>query len=274
MILDYNTIKKLLSKNILIENSNSQNIHSSSYDLTADKYILKFKKNDKPISFIDAQDLDNMYEEVNITEGYTIQPGETILIVLEEQFNMPNNICGTIRGRTSLNRLGLTLAIQHLNPGFKGKLNLTVTNNSSNSYVITPKIQIAQVIFEKMYKKVKKKYLYSNQSKAKYQNKDGKQGSNIYSDYIGKVVRHFKGNYYYIDDICTDSETKEYTIIYKNLYPREDSNVWARPAKMFFEEIDATRKDNITKQKHRFELANDLTIDYTKNNKKKDKKKN
>ena len=129
------------------------------------------------------------------------------------------------------------------------------------------KIQIAQVIFEKLDKKVKEKHLYSNQTKASYQNKDGRQGSMIYSDYIGKVVRHFKGNYYYIEDICMDSETKEYTIIYKNLYDREDSNIWARPAKMFFEEIDVNRKDNITKQSHRFELVNDLSIDYTKQNK-------
>ena len=261
MVLGYNTIKKLMSKNILVENANYQNIHSSSYDVTIDKYILKFKKNKKPISFIDAQELNDMYEEVNITEGYTIEPGETILVVLEDAFNIPNNICGSIRGRTSLNRLGLTIATQHLNPGFKGKLNLTVTNNSINSYVITPKIQIAQVIFEKLDKKVKEKHLYSNQTKASYQNKDGRQGSMIYSDYIGKVVRHFKGNYYYIEDICMDSETKEYTIIYKNLYDREDSNIWARPAKMFFEEIDVNRKDNITKQSHRFELVNDLSID-------------
>ena len=268
MVLGYKSIKKLLSKNILIENSNNQNIRSTSYDVTVDNNILKFKKINKPISFIDAQELNSMYEEVNITEGYTIKPGETILVVLEEVFNMPNNVCGSIRGRTSLNRLGLTIATQHLNPGFKGKLNLTVTNNSINSYVITPKIQIAQVIFEKIDKKVKKEHLYSNQAKANYQNKDGLQGSMIYSDYIGKVVRHFKGNYYFIEDICMDSETKEYTIIYKNLYNREDSNIWARPAKMFFEEIDVNRKDNITKQSHRFELVNDLSIDYTKQNKK------
>lgn len=264
MVLGYQKIKKLLSKNLLIENSNNQNIHSSSYDVTLDTYILKFKKIDKPVSFIDAQELDNMYEEVNITEGYTISGGETILVVLEEIFNIPDNICGSIRGKTSFNRLGLTVATQHLNPGFKGKLNLTVTNNSVNSYVITPKIQIAQVVFEKMDKKVKKAYLYPNEKKAIYQNKDGRQGSMIYSNYIGKVVRHFKGNYYFIEDICMDSETKEYTIIYKNLYDREDSNIWARPAKMFFEEIDTKRKDNITKQKHRFELANDLSTDYTK----------
>ena len=267
MVLGYKTIKKLLSKNILIENSNNQNIHSSSYDVTVDKYILKFKKKEKPISFIDAQELNDMYEEINISEGYTIEPGETVLVVLEDIFNMPNNICGSIRGRTSLNRLGLTIATQHLHPGFKGKLNLAVTNNSINSYIITPKIQIAQVVFEKLDKKVKKEHLYSNKNKVTYQNKDGRQGSMIYSDYIGKVVRHFKGNYYYIEDICMDSETKEYTVIYKNLYNREDSNIWARPAKMFFEKIDANRKDNITKQNYRFELVDDLTIDYTKQNK-------
>ena len=64
MVLGYNTIKKLLSNNILIENSNNQNIHSSSYDVTVDKYILKFKKSNNPISFVDAQELNNMYEEI------------------------------------------------------------------------------------------------------------------------------------------------------------------------------------------------------------------
>ena len=67
MILSYNTIKKLTDKNLLIENANVQNIHSSSYDVTADKYILKFKKSKKPISFIDAEELNTMYEEINIT---------------------------------------------------------------------------------------------------------------------------------------------------------------------------------------------------------------
>lgn len=269
MVLGYKTIRKMLSKNKLIEGANFQNIQASSYDVTIDNHILKFKKNEKPISFIDAQELNSMYDEVSITEGYTIEPGETILVVLEDNFNFPNNICGCIRGRTSLNRLGLTVATQHIHPGFRGKLNLTVTNNSVNAYVITPKIQIAQVIFEKMDKKVKKDKLYSAKTSISYQNKDGRQGSIIYSDYIGKVVRHFKGNYYFIEDICMDSESKEYTIIYKNLYDREDSNIWARPAKMFFEEIDPNRKDNITKQTHRFELATDLSKDYTKKNKKK-----
>ena len=66
-----------------------------------------------------------------------------------------------------------------------------------------------------------------------------------------------------------DSETKEEVIVYKPLYPRKDSMIWTRPAKMFFEEIDSNRQDNITGQKHRFELCEELSKDYIE---KKDKK--
>ena len=61
-----------------------------------------------------------------------------------------------------------------------------------------------------------------------------------------------------------DSETKEYIVVYRTLYPREDSNMWVRPAKMFFEEIDEHKEGNVTGQHYRFEVVDDLTIDYTK----------
>ena len=53
-------------------------------------------------------------------------------------------------------------------------------------------------------------------------------------------------------------------VVYKPLYTKEDGNyLWVRPEKMFLEEIPE-RPDNITGQKHRFEVAQELTIDYTK----------
>ena len=106
--------------------------------------------------------------------------------------------------------------------------------------------------------------MYNNEKNHSYQNSDGVQGSKVYTDYIGKVVRHFKGNYYFIENICMNSETKEYMVIYRTLYNHKDSNIWTRPAKMFFEDIDPNRNGNITKQTHRFEIVDDLTIDYTK----------
>ena len=81
---------------------------------------------------------------------------------------------------------------------------------------------------------------------------------------IGKVYRHFKGNYYFVENIAYDTETKDRMVVYKPLYDREDGRkIWVRPEKMFLEEIPE-REDNITGQKHRFELAEDLETNYMK----------
>ena len=79
---------------------------------------------------------------------------------------------------------------------------------------------------------------------------------------IGKVYRHFKGNYYFVENVGLDSENQERMVIYKPLYERQDSKIWVRRESMFLEEIDKNRKDNITRQTHRFELAKDIGKNY------------
>lgn len=79
---------------------------------------------------------------------------------------------------------------------------------------------------------------------------------------IGRVYRHFKGNYYFVENVAYDSETKERMVVYKPLYQRDDGrSIWVRPEKMFLEEIPE-RPDNITGQKVRFELVNDIEKNY------------
>lgn len=79
---------------------------------------------------------------------------------------------------------------------------------------------------------------------------------------VGKVYRHFKGNYYFVENVAWDSETKERMVVYKPLYNREDGRkIWVRAEKMFLEEIPE-RPDNITGQKHRFELDEEIQKNY------------
>ncbi len=264
MVLNGNYLKELMNNNKLIENANLDNIHSSSYDVTSEDYILKFKKNKKTISFIDVDDIQNMYERIDIKEGYEFSPGETIIIPIKDQFNIPNDVCAHLRGRTTFNRLGLFTTIQHINPGYKGKLNISIINNSTNKYLLMPNMQIAQAVFEKLNDNISTELLYGGEKDNIYQNEDNTNTSHIYTDFIGKVVRHFKGNYYYIENVGMDSETKEFVIVYRTLYDRKDSNMWIRPAKMFFEKISPNCSGNITGQTHRFEVVTDLNIDYTK----------
>lgn len=81
---------------------------------------------------------------------------------------------------------------------------------------------------------------------------------------IGRVYRHFKGNYYFVEDVAYDSETKERMVVYKPLYKREDGHMlWVRSEKMFLESIPE-RPDNITGQKVRFELVEDIQKNYIK----------
>ena len=81
---------------------------------------------------------------------------------------------------------------------------------------------------------------------------------------IGKVYRHFKGNYYFVENVGLDSENMERMVIYKALYDRLDSQIFIRSEKMFLEEIDKNRKDNITGQTYRFKKVQDIEKDYTK----------
>ena len=80
---------------------------------------------------------------------------------------------------------------------------------------------------------------------------------------IGKVYRHFKGNYYYIKDVAIHSETREEFVVYQALY--EDYKTYIRPKEMFLEKADITRTDNIFKQEYRFELVDVKSQEVQKN---------
>ena len=73
---------------------------------------------------------------------------------------------------------------------------------------------------------------------------------------IGKVYRHFKGNYYLLLDTALHSETQEVFVVYKALYG--DCKTWVRPLKMFLEKINQNKPDNITGQNHRFERVDKI----------------
>ncbi len=65
------------------------------------------------------------------------------------------------------------------------------------------------------------------------------------------IYRHFKGDYYFVIDVATNSETKEKYVVYRSLY--DNCNLWIRPLEMFLSEVDHEKYPNVT-QKYRFEL--------------------
>ena len=64
---------------------------------------------------------------------------------------------------------------------------------------------------------------------------------------LKRVYKHFKGDYYLVEDVVIHSETREKLVLYRPLY--------VRPIDMFLSEVDHEKYPNV-KQKYRFELQN------------------
>lgn len=65
---------------------------------------------------------------------------------------------------------------------------------------------------------------------------------------IKGVYRHYKGDYYIVEDIATNSETLEKMVVYRALYG--ENKLWVRPYDMFVSEVEGQN------QRHRFEKQN------------------
>ena len=68
---------------------------------------------------------------------------------------------------------------------------------------------------------------------------------------IHGIYKHFKGDYYLVEELAYDSEAKEKMVVYRRLYG--DGSLWVRPLDMFLSEVDHNKYPNV-KQKFRFEL--------------------
>lgn len=68
---------------------------------------------------------------------------------------------------------------------------------------------------------------------------------------IHGIYKHFKGDYYLVEEVGVYAETMEECVVYRKLYG--DGGLWIRPKEMFLSEVDHEKYPEVT-QKYRFEL--------------------
>lgn len=174
----------------LIENFKVENLQSVSYDITITDKIRKFKDTFKKIQLNNKEDINNSFEEIDISYGYNMRPNEYVLIQLNEYLNMPDDLTAHLRPRTTFIKLGLVLSCQHINPSYNGQLQLGLYNATPFVIEITPGLIIGQIIFEQLADKADEENLYYKKKNAKYQNEKGFVGSKIYDELDEKFIKH------------------------------------------------------------------------------------
>lgn len=130
------------------------NVNAASIDLTLDATILKeVVPEDDRVTVDIANKKSICTEAVEMTEeGYVLAPGEFVLASSVEVFNLPNNISGEYKLKSTMARNGL----EHLNSGWcdagwnGSKLTLELKNMCRyHSIRIRPGMKIGQIVFFK-----------------------------------------------------------------------------------------------------------------------------
>ena len=64
------------------------------------------------------------------------------------------------------------------------------------------------------------------------------------------IYKHFKGNYYLVEDVAINTEDDSLYVVYRALY--DDFKLYIRPLDMFLSPVDKQKYPDI-KQEYRFE---------------------
>ena len=172
MVLSDRSIKEALKQgHIVIEPLDPQDIQPASVDLHLHQRLLVFRNTRRP--YIDVKRrLDDLTDSVEIEgdEAFALHPGEFVLASTQEHIEVPHDLVARLEGKSSLGRMGLVIhsTAGYVDPGWKGRLTLELTNIARLPITLYQQMKIGQISFLQLTTPVDRPY-GSDSLKSKYQ---------------------------------------------------------------------------------------------------------
>ncbi len=115
-------------------------------------------------------------------ERFIVHPGEFVLATTLERIEIPTDLLARLEGRSSIGRVGIVIhsTAGYLDPGFKGKITLEISNLGKIAVALYPRMRICQIAFEEMSSPVSSGY--GERHGAKYQGQDAATASRLFED--------------------------------------------------------------------------------------------
>ena len=98
---------------------------------------------------------------------YVLRPGKFVLAQTFEEVSVPSDLMGLVEGRSSLARLGIGihLTAPKIDPGFKGKITLEMSNNGNAAVeLVAGESRVCQLMFLTISKKLTQLEIYGASS--------------------------------------------------------------------------------------------------------------
>ena len=115
-------------------------------------------------------------------ERFLVHPGEFVLATSLERVEIPADLLARLEGRSSIGRLGIVIhsTAGYVDPGFKGKITLEISNLGRIAVALYPGMRICQIAFEEMSSPVSSGY--GERRGAKYQGQNAATASRLFED--------------------------------------------------------------------------------------------
>lgn len=115
-------------------------------------------------------------------ERFIVHPGEFVLATTLERIEIPTDLLARLEGRSSIGRIGIVIhsTAGYVDPGFKGKITLEISNLGKIAVALYPRMRICQIAFEEMSSAVNSGY--GEKRGAKYQGQDAATASRLFED--------------------------------------------------------------------------------------------
>jgi deoxycytidine triphosphate deaminase len=80
-------------------------------------------------------------------KSVTLKPGEFVLVKTIEKVNLPSDIAGIFRPRSTLQRCGVALSTSTANPGYSGELTFGMCNLGKNNFRLEMGARFVHILF-------------------------------------------------------------------------------------------------------------------------------
>ena len=161
VLSDRDIAAALAAARVRVDPYDEADLQPSSIDLHLDRSFRVFRNNRYP--YIDVRspqpDLTELLTVAD-DEAFVLHPGEFVLGQTVEWVELPDDLVARLEGKSSLGRLGLLIhsTAGYVDPGWKGKLTLELSNVAKLPIALYFGMKIGQISFFEMSSPVDRPY--------------------------------------------------------------------------------------------------------------------